>query len=531
MEARILKIDLTNRSYGIEVIPDKIRKQFLGGRGLGAYLLYKEVPAKTDPLSEQNHLIFAAGPANGTGFYFSSKVSVTTKSPLTDIYLFAMSSGSFGHWMKRAGLWAIDIEGIAKKPTYIDIDNEKVEFKDATPLWGKNPAEAQQAMLGGKKGATAAIGAAGEKLINYAAIFSEGQYYRAFGRGGSGCVMGAKKLKGIVVSGDREVEIADKARFDAAKAAVMANIKANPKWAKTQRDHGTGFDIDLMSERAILPTRNWQKGTFEGYAGICTSLTDSVWPRKSIPCGPYCPATCSHYIQIEKGPYKGAHCDGPEYETLYTLGSNLEISNYDAIIAAAQLCDEFGIDSMTAGLTLGFAIECFEKGLIGLKDTDGIPLRFGDAELMMTLLNKMVRQEGFGKKLALGVKKLSEEIKGSEEFAMHVKGLELGGYECRDLNGQALQFAVCARGGCHHAYGLPARVEAYDGTSTKVEGKAEWLAKKVCPGQMMNDCFPSCSFRRLVLTQPIQAEAVSAITGEPWSVEDFGKVAQRLAAV
>jgi len=530
MKAQILKIDLSSRSYKIERIPDRIIKQYLGGRGLGAYLLYKLVPARADPLSEENHLIFTAGPASGTNFYFSSKANLTTKSPLTNIYLFSISSGSVAHQIRKAGFWAIAIKGISDSPTYIVVNNQKVEFKDATSLWGMDPLEAQRAMLGGlseEKVATMAIGSAGEQLIKSAAIFSEGDYYRAFGRGGTGCVMGSKKLKGIIISGDGAAEIADRAKFEAAKKAVMDNIRANPKWAETRRNYGTGGDLDIMSEAGILPTRNWQGGTFEHWAKICTRTTAEEWPRKNRTCGPYCSAICSHDIELKKGPYLGAHCDGPEYETIYAFGSHCGIDKFDAVVAAAQICDEFGIDTMTAGVTIGFAMECFEKGLIGLKDTDGVELRFGDDQAMMAMLKKMVNQEGFGRRLLEGTKRLSEEIKGSEAFAMHVKGLEFGGYECRGLNGQALQFAIGARGACHHAYGLPARVEAYDGTRMQIEGKGEQV-KNLAIGRITRDSFLACTFAGLVLTMPILADAVSALFGEPWSVDDLNRVGLRI---
>ena len=204
MEARLLTIDLSTKSYEIEKISDRIIKHYLGGRGLGAYLLYKLVPANADPLGEDNHLIFTAGPTSGTKFPFSSKANLSTKSPLTGIYLYSISSGSIAHHIRKAGFWAIAIRGIAESPVYVSIDNQEVEVRDASALWGMEPFEVQQAMLGGlseKKAATIAIGPAGEKLVKYASVFCEGAYYRAFGRGGTGCVMGSKRLKGMVIAG------------------------------------------------------------------------------------------------------------------------------------------------------------------------------------------------------------------------------------------------------------------------------------------------------------------------------------------
>lgn len=339
--------------------------------------------------------------------------------------------------------------------------------------------------------------------------------------------MGSKKLKGIIVSGDGSGGIADKAKFEAAKKAVMENARSNQKWVDSRRNCGTGGDMDIMSEAGFLPARNWQSGTFENWAKLCTRTTAKNWPRKNLPCGPYCPTICSHYIELKDGPYKGAHCDGPEYETIYAFGTHCGIDKFDAVVAAAQICDEFGIDTLTAGMTIGFAMECFEKGLIGREDTDGVELRFGDDQAMMAMLNKMVNQEGFGQRLLQGTKKLSEEIEGSEAFAMQTKGLEFGGYECRGLNGQALQFAIDNRGGCHHGYGLPARLEAYDGTRLHIEGKGKQV-KSLASGRIIRDSFIACSFPGLILTMPIMADAVSALFGETWSVDDLNLVGTRI---
>jgi len=404
-----------------------------------------------------------------------------------------------------------------------------VTFRSAKTLWGLEPFKAQQAMLKNLPGkaASAAIGPAGEQRVKSAGVFSEGGYYRAFGRGGAGAVMGAKNLKGLVIYGDKEVTVADKAGFKAARKAVMDNIKKNPKWAALRRNFGTGADMDRMHEAGILPSYNWQGGTFDGWAGICPTTTAEKWPRKNIPCGPYCPAICSHYIRINKGPYKGAHCDGPEYETFYAFGSNCGVDKFDAVVAANQICDEFGIDTMTAGITIGFSMECFETGLLTLKDTDGIELRFGDDRAMIAVLKKMAAREGFGRRLLKGTLALSREIKGSESFAMHAKGMEFGGYECRGINGQALQFAVSARGGCHHAYGLPARTETYDGTGAEIESKGRTVKTQAC-GRIIRDCFMACTFPGPVLTPPIIADALSAILGGSWTVEDLNLIGERI---
>jgi len=530
MGIRALRINLSNRSCEIETLPEQIIKNYLGGRGLGAYLVYKWVNAHIDPLSEENHLIFTAGPGNGTGLPYSAKSVVTTKSPLTNIYLYSISSGTFSHQMRRAGFWALDISGVADSPVYIMINNEEVSFHDASHLWGMESARAQALMLedlSPKDAATVAIGPSGEKLVKYAAIMAEGPAYRAFGRGGLGCVMGSKRLKGIVVTGSAKTEPANKDGLKAVRMAIADKIKANRDWVESRRNFGTGEHMVKLSELGALPARNWNSGQFEGVEEICPATNKGQWPLKNISCAPLCPTICSHYAEVKRGPYKGAHCDGPEYQTLYAFGSNCAVDKYDAIIAAAQICDEYGLDTISAGVTIGFAMECFERGLIGLNDTNGIELRFGNDQAMIAVLKKLAVGEGFGAHLAEGVKRLSVKIKGSEAFAMHSKGLELGGYECRGLTGQALQFAINNRGGCHHGYGIPALREAFDGTRTQMEGKAE-LVKDWAIHTILRDSIPVCMFSRLMLPNQMLVNVVSCLFGRPWSYQDLEKVGIRV---
>jgi aldehyde:ferredoxin oxidoreductase len=532
MQYLILKIDLSNQSYTIEEIPKDIIRKYIGGRGLGSYLLYRSVPAKADPLGEENHVIFTAGPASGTKFPFSSKVNLNTKSPLTNIYLYSISSGILAEQMVKAGLMAIDLKGISESPVYLRINNQKVEFKDAACLWGMETAKAQQVMLGSlspAKTATVAIGPAGEELIKFASVFSAGSLYRCFGRGGAGCVMGSKKLKGMIVSGDGEVSIADKAGFEAARRKIFKQLKTSFRtWADHWRQYETAADLETTNELGIIPTRNWQNGQFENWRGIDKSTTPIGWPDQGHACAPYCPTPGIREVEIQEGPYKGAR-SSVEWEAIYAFGSTCGIDKMEAIIAASQICDEFGVDNMTAGVTIGFAMECFEKGLISTEDTDGIELRFGNDAAMIAVLKKMVAQEGFGKKIAFGTKRLSEEIKGSEGFAMHSKGMEFGGYECRGLNGQALQFATSPRGGCHHAHGLPARIEIKDGTRLNIEGKGEQV-KNAAISRILCDSLIFCTFPGglPLFSSDVIAETVSSLFGETWSANDVNRVGERV---
>jgi aldehyde:ferredoxin oxidoreductase len=522
---------LTAQTFRTEVIPEEVIAAYLGGRGLGVYLLYKTIGPGVDPLSPENPLIFTAGLAQGMSVPFSAKAAVTTKSPLTGIYLYSISSGAIGHNIRKAGYMAIMIRGRAKHPLYLHIDNEKLTFRDARHLWGMNTIDTQTAMLqetGAAQASTAVIGPGGEKLIKYAGIMTEKEKLRAFGRGGAGCVMGSKNLKGLVVSGNGTVLPQDPAAMTVLKHKVSQGLKDNSVWAELRRNYGTGEDMPLMNKLGMLPTRNWQTGVLEEeiLKGIAPMLNRGQWPRKNISCGPYCPNPCSHYIDINDGPYAGAACDGPEYETMYVFGSNCGIGKFDAVVKAAQICDENGIDTLSAGVTISFLIECFTRGLIDIDHTDGIKLEFGDDEAVIKCLQKIASREGAGYLWGEGVRAVSAQIPGSAAFAMHAKGMELGGYECRGFYGQALQFALNPKGGDHHGFGLPARTEAADGTNREIKGKGE-LLKKDALGRIVADSLALCVFPRKVMFH-LFPDLLAAITGKAFTAADLTQIGMRI---
>jgi len=532
MAYRMLKIDLSNKTHEIEEIPADIMRQYIGGRGLGAYLLYNSVPAGADPLGEENHLIFTAGPASGPGLYYSSKANLCTKSPLTGIYLNSICSGILGAQIRKAGFWAVDIRGTADAPVYIVINDSDVSIRDGADLWGRETAETQKAMLGelsARDAATVAIGPAGELLHAYAAVFGEGSLYRCFGRGGAGAVMGSKKLKGFMIAGTGKVSVPNKVGFDAVQKKIVEQINTQFKdVAARWRRYETAADLETLNTMGLIPTRNWRTGQFDGWQGVNKSTTPMGWPEKGRPCGPYCLTPGCREVQVQEGPYKGARSD-IEWETIYAFGTTCGVDKMEAVITASQICDEYGIDTMTAGITIGFAMECFENGLISEKDTEGIDLRFGNDQAMISALKKMVNNEGFGRQLAKGVRHLSQEIKGSASFAMHVKGLELGGYECRGLNGQALQFAVASRGGCHHSLGVPARKEAFDDSRLDVAGKGG-LVKGMGIGQVIKDSLIVCVFCRAWMP-PLLLETLSSLSPEPYSMDEMRAVGVRVLCI
>ncbi|MDF1590962.1 MAG: aldehyde ferredoxin oxidoreductase family protein [Desulfobacterales bacterium] len=530
----ILTIDLTRRKFQIHPIPENVLTDYLGGRGLGAYLLYQHTAAGVDPLSPENPLIFTVGISQGLPTPFSPKVVLTTKSPLTHLYLYSVSSGKLGHTIRKAGYMAIMIKGQSQDPVYLNIVDDQVEFISAMHLWGEKTLASQNIMLkesGNRTAATAAIGPGGEKLIKYASVMNDGKTYRAFGRGGAGCVMGAKKLKGIIISGSRKIPPIDSVKFKTLLQKARKGLDDNREWAQRRHSFGTGEDMPWMNRNGMLPTRNWQSGSFEEkkLADIAPTLNKDKWPRKNIACGPFCPNPCSHFIRINDGPYKGAQADGPEYETMYAFGSNCGIDKFDAIVAAGQICDENGVDTISAGLTISFLMECFEKGLVNTTHTDGISLDFGDDDAAIRTLEKIVMRDGAGYMWGEGTRRLAEQIAGSAAFAMHCKGLEMGGYEPRGFYGQALAFAINPKGGDHHAFGLPARSEAAAGTHKNITGKGVEI-KKAAIDRIIGDSLVLCCFPRKI-TVPLYPDLIHALTGVDIDNQELSRIGWRILTV
>ncbi len=300
------------------------------------------------------------------------------------------------------------------------------------------------------------------------------------------------------------------------------------EYVENWRRYGTGGGLKLLSSLGVLPTRNWQGGEFEGHDKISFETTEREWPKTSRACGPLCPTPCAHHTEIPHGPYAGAHCDGPEYETLYAFGSQCGVATLDAIVAANQICDENGIDTISAGLTISFLTECFEKGLIDTSHTDGIKLAFGDDRAVMQCLEKIVSRQGAGFPWGEGTRRLSSQIPGSSGFAMHCKGLEMGGYESRGFYGQALQFAINPKGGDHHGMGLPARTEVAEKSNLQIKGKG-MLLKNDALGRIIADSLVVCVFPRKVLFS-LFPELLTAITGQAFTQADLDKIGMRIVS-
>ena len=445
---KILRVNLTKGRITEDAWEEGVARKFLGGRGLGAKILFEELRPGVDPLGPENKLIFATGPVTGASFAGNSRYVVMAKSPLTGLWGEAHAAGFFGPELKFAGYDAIVIEGRADGPVYLWIKDGHAEIRGAGHLWGRITGETEEAILeevGEETVRVACIGPGGENLVRYACVISD--LHRAAGRCGMGAVMGSKKLKAVAVKGSGKMRIADPEGFR--KLAKKAASESWEGWGEDLRKHGTDGGLDNLHGYGLLPTKAFRRATFEGYEKITgETMTETILVKRW-----HCPACIVGCIRVvkTKSPYQvDPAYGGPEYETCASLGSLCMNDDLVAIAKANELCNKYTIDTISTGVTIAFAMECYEKGLITKKDTGGIDLSWGNQEAIIQLIHKIAEREGIGDILAEGVKRAAEKIGGgSEKWALHVKGQELPMHEPRGKKGVGLSYATSNRGACH----------------------------------------------------------------------------------
>jgi len=448
---RALDLDLSSGEQKMYDVPERIIKEYVGGKGLGARILYDELEPGVDPLSPLNVLIFVTGPLTSTIAPTSGRWAVVTKSPHTGVFLDSQVGGHFGAALRRAGVDVLIVRGKAESPVYIYVENGKAELRDAGHLWGKGiigtEDELKRIHPGCKVGS---IGPAGEHLVTFSMIGFD--YFRQAGRGGAGAVMGSKNLKAVVVKPGGEVKYYDKSAMQSIVSRLLELIRENSV-LKQRTEIGTPMWVKMANDGGFLPTRNFSKGVYECYEDVSgEAMKQRIWVKNKACYG--CPIACGKLTRVREGKYKGNEVEGPEYETVALLGSNCEIRQIESVAFLNRVCDDLGLDTISAGGVLGFAMECYERGL--LKDTDGLQLHFGNEEAAAKLLMKIAYQDGIGKIFSRGVRQAAREIgQGSDKFAIHVKGLELPGVEPRGSWGMALAFATADRGGCHQRAWTP----------------------------------------------------------------------------
>jgi aldehyde:ferredoxin oxidoreductase len=437
---QLLRIDLSKKKSIVEPIPDSILRSYLGGKGLGSYLLIKENPPHIDPFSPENRLIFTLGPLADTPFYGSSRYAVFTKSPQTGIYCESYSGGKITLPLSRTGYDAIIIEGKSNHPVLLEISDKEVIFHSASNLWGKETYEAEEAILkkAGKNSGALVIGPAGENLVKFAVIESE--HWRSLGRAGIGAVMGSKKVKGIAFHGNKRRELADPPSLKRLALEFKERVKDNST-VHIYKKYGTPMLVSIMNTIGAFPTQYWSKGTMEGWEGISAESLMERCQVSSVAC-PYCFMACGKMAEVKQGRHQGLRVMGPEYETIYAFGGLCMVNSIEEIIYLNDLCDRLGMDTITAGNLAAFAIEASKNKKI--RDS----LQYGDVDGIAEILTKIAYRKGVGKILSEGVRHAAK-VWGMEQKAIHVKGLEPAGFDPRVLKGMGLAYATSDRGACH----------------------------------------------------------------------------------
>lgn len=528
---KLLRIDLTARTITCDEITEQDVAMYLGGRVLGDIFLYREIMPAIDPVSPENKLIFGTGPLTGTSAPGSSRYIIHSKSPQTGLYMSSLAGGYFGPELRKTGYDMVIVEGKAERPVYLSISNDNAELKDAGPIWGMDTQDTQQFIksdLQDDKVRIACIGPAGENLVCYAAIISE---RRAAGRGGGGAVMGSKNLKAIALRGTNKVRIADPEAFKNAVKQAYKDIASNDVVAKGFPLYGTLMAMPTLNDGGITPWRNWQNGGSEKAVNLYAQTWRDDYVKKDVRCAPPCNLKCSKLVLSREGPHAGILTEGPDYETEYSFGACCDVADQAAVIEADALCDKLGLDTISTGVTIAFAMECYEKGIITSKDTDGEELLFGRGDLLPKLIHEIAYRRNFGAMLSLGTKRMSEKLgKGSESFAMHAKGMELGGYDPRGAKSLALVYACGSRGGCHKSGGA-ANAQSLRELSTGRDrflnqGKAA-ITQFFRDSRVIADSAVLCAFPYGSLSHETILAMLNAATGFHWSKEDLQIIAER----
>lgn len=531
----MLRIDLSSRRVTKEEIPGNHLRQYIGGQGLATRYLYDEIPVDADVFDGRNKLFFSVGPLNGGFFPTSGRFNVSCRSPLTGIWLDSTSSGKFGYQLKKAGYDAIIIEGKSDRPVYVYINNDRVEIRDASRLWGKKVSESLSLLSDEcslEKGSAILIGPSGERMLPMASIITDRS--RAAGRGGAGAVMGSKRLKAVFIHGDKDLETADTESWKEGIRTLTEKIIKNPI-SNSLKAFGTGGAMARAAQTGDTPVKNWRLGTWDGFMKISgPTMAKTILVQHANPCHA-CPIHCARHVEIKEGNYKMKDI-GPEYETLGSFGSMCLNDNLESIAHLNILCREYGIDTISVGASIAFAMEAYEKGIITRADTDGIDLVWGDAGAIVAMTEKILKGEGFGAVLAQGVRKAAAVLgKGSEEFAVHVKGLELPMHDPRAFFEFGPTYATSSRGGCHtHGYaGAFHQNVIPEAGYTKVldphatEGKG-LVAKIVQDFSCVIQSSVICMFTLYSLGVSDIAAAISASTGFACDAQQLLKAGERI---
>lgn len=520
----ILRINLTTGKIAKSPTPPRLAEDYIGGRGFGAYYLFTEVPAHADPLGPDNKLIISSGPISGLMIPGAGKCDFTTKSPLTGGYASSSLGGMFSAEMKYAGIDSIILEGISPNPVYLYINNDQIELRDASEYWGKGCIAVEQSMKAefGEEFQIAVIGPGGENLVSYACINHD--YGREAGRGGVGTVMGAKRIKAIALRGTKNITVADIDTYRQAGKALFKACKESDG-LKPWQTYGTTIVTSWCDEVGALPTRNFSAGSFEGGSKIYgQAMRDEIVITDKGCFG--CPSPCGKYSHMRR---YNTRVEGPEYETIGMLGSNLGISDIQDVAQANLLCDDLGIDTISTGGCISWAIECYQKGILSKEDTCGLELTFGDSQTVFKIIDQIAHRKGLGALLADGSKLASRKIgKGSEKYAIQVKGMEQSAYATHNATAMLLAYMTCDVG-AHHNRSWAITYDLQVGRELVVPEKVSriiWLQDF----RPMFDVLGACRLQwvELGIDRDLYVPALEAITGIHRTWKDLEEVGARI---
>ncbi len=531
---KVLRVDLSSGDHMVEDLDLETAELFVGGQGIACKYLFDEIDPTVDPLSEENKLIYSSSALTATGAVCASRAWWVGKSPLTGTIGFACTGGYWPSEVKFAGYDMIIFEGKADAPVYLWIEDDEVEIRDAGHLWGKGVEETENLIRAeienqwqAQETRIACIGPAGENLSLVAGIMND--KHRAAGRGGLGALMGSKNLKAVAVRGTKSVSIAKPDEFRKAVAKALGEIHNSPMTGETWPLAGSGSCVELYNEAGLVPYRNFQDMAVEG--GV-TKVTGYALAEKylvrSRSCFS-CPMACGGPCEVKEGKYAGRG-DRPEYETHVLMTTHLGVLNDpEYLLKTNALCNNLGLDTISAAGTLATAMELFERGYIPESEI-GHKLNFGNAEAVIDLLQKMATREGFGDVLADGGYRLAEKYGGLEYF-MGTKKMEFPAYEVRSAHGMAINLATSVRGACHNrgytiafeVVGNPQKVDAIT-----EEGKAQLVVSLQNLQAGVVDAGGICEFSLLGMTPPTMAEQIAAATGIDYSLEDLEKCGERI---
>jgi len=537
---KILKVDLTQRKIYEETFDEEFAKKYIGGAGFGFRWLYDTLPAKTDPLSPENKLIFATGPLCSISFLGSTGISVATKSPLTGLIADSDMRGRMGGALKATGYDALILEGKSSEPVYLQVTEHAVDIIEAKELWRKDIKETQEKILSkinDGKTVVASIGIAGENLVKYAAIASDLRNFA--GRGGTGAVMGSKNLKAIVVRGKLKTPVADAERIKTLIKEVNYLIKTDGS-CDTLSKYGTWNTTGPANFKGILPTKNFQKTTFEYIDKIDgDAMLNSIWVGKRT-C-PGCAIGCRHVVKIEKPYSVSPDLEGPQYESVAALGPLLFNADPVTIAKANELCNLYGMDTISTGVIISFVMECIDRGVL-TEDDLGFNLKWGEGEGILRAIETIAHREGIGDILAEGVKFASKKIgKGSENWAMCVKGSEVPMHDPRGKKGMGLAYATALKGADHES---SMHDEAFERENVLPDlGLKESMSRKQFGGKpflvktlqdywgIMSDVLTICKFPMIPprpLTPARLVKLLNLVTGWNFTIEEFLKTGERI---